>query len=161
MCLCVCVWGGGGGDTTCSSCCFMSYIPTLPWGKRHRATLRKKHKESHRFSKLKTFYRLDTRSVRRPSVMDQSKASDHRSHQDTGSNEPHLRLGIRVVGSDQQKQDGNHLLLLVSLSSVHPADQWTRHPPARHPTYLGVKLENTSGSTTSVPCIAKLSGKRP
>ena len=66
--------------------------------------------------------------------MDQSRASDHRSHQDAGSNESHLRLGKWVVGNDQQNQDWVHLLLPISQERrVHPADQWTTKPPARHP----------------------------
>ena len=73
-------------------------------------------------------------ACRRPSVMDQSRACDHRSHQDAGSNESHLRLGKRVAGNDQQNQDWSHLLLPVSQERrVHPADQWIRNPPARHP----------------------------
>ena len=73
-------------------------------------------------------------ACRWPSVMDQRRASDYRSHQDAGSNESHLRLGKRVVGNDQQNQDWSHLLLPASQERrVHPADQWTRNPPARHP----------------------------
>ena len=44
-------------------------------------------------------------ACRRPSVVDQSRASDHHSHQDVGSNESHLGLGKGVVGNDQQNQD--------------------------------------------------------
>ena len=64
-----------------------------------------------------------------PSVMDQNRASDHRSHQDAGSNESYLRLGKRVVGNDQQNQvSWSHLLLPVSQERrVHPADQRTRN----------------------------------
>ena len=73
-------------------------------------------------------------ACRQPSIMDQSRASDHHSHQDAGSNESHLRLGKRVAGNDQRNQDWSHLLLPVSQERiVHPADQWTRNPPARHP----------------------------
>ena len=73
-------------------------------------------------------------ACRQSSIMDQSRASDHRSHQDAGSNESHLRLDKKVAGNDQQNQDWSHLLLPVSQERrVHPADQRTRNPPARHP----------------------------
>ena len=50
------------------------------------------------------------------------------------ANESHLRLDKRVAGYDQQNQDWSHLLLPVSQERrVHPADQWTRNPPERHP----------------------------
>ena len=101
-------------------------------------------------------------ACRQPSVMDQSRASDHHSHQDAGSNESHLRLGKKVVGNDQQNQDWSHLLLPVFQERrVHPADQWTRNPPARHPNVPGAKLENWPDFPTSVQCTAKISGKWP
>ena len=39
-----------------------------------------------------------------------------------------------MVGNDQQNQDRSHLFPPASQERrVHPADQWTRNPPARHP----------------------------
>ena len=93
------------------------------------------------------------------SIMDQSRASDHCSHHDAGSNESHLKLGKKVVGNDQQNQDWSHLLLPVSQERrVHPANEWTRNPPTRHPN-IPRSEENWSGLPTSVPCTGKLSGK--
>ena len=74
--------------------------------------------------------------------MDQSRASDHCSHQDAGSNEPHLRLGKRVVGNDQQNQTEatcfslspkrEEFILQINGQEIHQQDT---------PTYLGVKLD--------------------
>ena len=68
-----------------------------------------------------------------PSVMDKSRASDHRIHQDAGRSDPHLRQGQRVVSNDQQNQDWNYPLFSISLERrPHSADQQTKSPSARH-----------------------------
>ena len=89
--------------------------------------------------------------------MDQSRASDHHSHQDAGSNESHLRLGKRVVGNDQQNQDWSHPRLPVFQERrVHPVDQWTRKPPARHPN---VPRSEVGQKLTWSPHISTMHGK--
>ena len=98
----------------------------------HKCTCSHAHTQTHTHTHKHTCTR----------VLDQSRASNHHSHQDAGCNESHVTLAKRVVGNDQLNQDWSHLLLPVSQERrVHPADHQTRNPPARHPNIIGVKLD--------------------